>query len=219
MTGPDTGPDSPASPADTVSGGTENGEIRLDTVQAEPAVLPSNAGHGLADFGGMTASAPVLPRTENRKIRLDAVQASRSETTKVRHDPVQTEAPADWENPALLPQKRDGQDSREFCLELFQPEKTDKKHKVSWICPAGTHEIWERRTLSHPGKNQRTEGQKRLVSRTKPSRKSRRRCTKPHRNRAVPEPEQCTKSSRNSGKLCTERSRNPAGPWRRSCTK
>ena len=68
MTGPDTGPDSPASPADTVSGGTENGEIRLDTVQAEPAVLPSNAGHGLADFGGMTASAPVLPRTENRKI-------------------------------------------------------------------------------------------------------------------------------------------------------
>ena len=86
MTGPDTGPDSPASPADTVSGGTENGEIRLDTVQA-----------------------------------------SGSETTKVRHDLVQMEAPADWKNPALLPQNRDGQDSREFCPEPFQPGKTDKK--------------------------------------------------------------------------------------------
>lgn len=127
MTGPDTGPDSPASPADRVSGGTENGEIRLDTVQVEPAVLPSNAGHGPADFGGVMASAPVLPRTENREIRLDAVQASGSETTKVRHDPVQTEAPADRENPALLPQNRDGQDSREFCPEPFQPGKTDKK--------------------------------------------------------------------------------------------
>lgn len=127
MTGHDTGPDSPASPADTVSGETENGEIRLDTVQAELAVLPSNAGHGPADFGGVTASASVLPRTENREIRLDAVQASGSETTKVRHDPVQMEAPADWENPALLPQNRDGQDSREFCPEPFQPGKTDKK--------------------------------------------------------------------------------------------
>lgn len=127
MTGHDTGPHSPASPADTVSGGTENGEIRLDTVQAEPAVLPSNAGHGRSDFDGVTVSVPVLPRTENREIRLDAVQASRSETTKVRHDPVQTEAPADWENPALLPQKWDGQDSREFCPEPFQLGKTDKK--------------------------------------------------------------------------------------------
>ena len=127
MTGPDTGPDSPASPADTVSGGTENGEIRLDTVQAESAVLPSNAGHDPADFGGVTASASVLPRTENREIRLDTVQASGSETTKVRHDLVQMEAPADWENPALLPQNRDGQDSREFCPEPFQPGKTDKK--------------------------------------------------------------------------------------------
>ena len=86
MTGPDTGPDSPASPADTVSGGTENGKIRLDTVQASGA-----------------------------------------ETTKVRHDLVQMEAPADWENPALLLQNRDGQDSREFCPEPFQPGKTDKK--------------------------------------------------------------------------------------------
>ena len=127
MTGPDTGPDSPASPADTVSGGTENGEVRLDTVQAESAVLPSNAGHDPADFGGVTASASVLPRTENREIRLDTVQASGSETTKVRHDLVQMEAPADWENPALLPQNRDGQDSREFCPEPFQPGKTDKK--------------------------------------------------------------------------------------------
>lgn len=50
MTGPDTGPDSPASPADTVSGGTENGEIRLDTVQTEPAVLLPNAGHGPAEL-------------------------------------------------------------------------------------------------------------------------------------------------------------------------
>lgn len=86
MTGHDTGPDSPASPADTVSGETENGEIRLDTVQASGA-----------------------------------------ETTKVRHDPVQMEAPADWENPALLPPKWDGQDSREFCSEPFQLGKTDKK--------------------------------------------------------------------------------------------
>lgn len=86
MTGPDTGPDSPASPADTVSGGTENGEIRLD-----------------------------------------AVQASGSETTKVRHDLVQMETPADRENPALLSQNRDGQDSREFCPEPFQPGKMDKK--------------------------------------------------------------------------------------------
>lgn len=90
MTGPDTGPDSPASPADTVSGGTENGEIRLDTVQTKPAVLLPNAGHGPADFGGVTTSTSVLSRTENREIRLDVVQASGSETTKVRHDPVQT---------------------------------------------------------------------------------------------------------------------------------
>ena len=89
MTGPDTGLDSPASPADTVSGGTENGEIRLDTVQTESAVLLPNAGHDPADFGGMTISASVLSRTENREIRLDVVQASGSETTKVRHDPVQ----------------------------------------------------------------------------------------------------------------------------------
>lgn len=127
MTGPDTGPNSPASPADTVSGETENGEIRLDTVQTEPAVLFPNAGHGPADFGGVTTSASVLPRTENREIRLDVVQASGSETTKVRHDPVQTEAPADRENPALLSQNRDGQDSREFCPEPFQPGKMDKK--------------------------------------------------------------------------------------------
>lgn len=127
MTGPDTGPDSPASPADTVSGGTENGEIRLDTVQTEPAVLLPNAGHGPADFGGVTTSTSVLSRTENREIRLDVVQASGSETTKVRHDLVQMETPADRENPALLSQNRDGQDSREFCPEPFQPGKTDKK--------------------------------------------------------------------------------------------
>ena len=66
MTGPDTGPDSPASPADTVSGGMENGEIRLDTVQAESAVLPSNAGHDPADFGDVTASASVLPHGQRR---------------------------------------------------------------------------------------------------------------------------------------------------------
>ena len=61
----------------------------LPAVRLSRQLLP-NAGHGPADFGGVTTSTSVLSRTENREIRLDVVQASGSETTKVRHDPVQT---------------------------------------------------------------------------------------------------------------------------------
>lgn len=121
---------------DTVSGDqdgsdslTELGEIRLDSVQEETAVLPPNAGSSPADFGGVTASAGVLPRTENREIRLGAVQDSGTETTKVRHDSVQRSGRADREDSAPHPQNRDGQDSREFCPEPFHGEKTDKKSR------------------------------------------------------------------------------------------
>ena len=86
MTGPDTGPDSPASPADTVSGGTENGEIRLDTVQTEPAVLLPNAGHGPADFGGVTTSTSVLGLSWSSTERMSAQQADllTTEITAIR---------------------------------------------------------------------------------------------------------------------------------------
>ena len=108
---------------------TENGEIRLDAVQMETAVLPQNGGSSPVDFGGVTAFASVLPRTENREIRLDAVQDPRTETTKVRHESVQTAGPADRKDPAMLPQDRDGQDSREFCPEPAHEGETDKKSR------------------------------------------------------------------------------------------
>lgn len=120
---------SPASPADMASGRTENGEIRLDAVQAEPAEVSPDSGHGEKnpDASGAPLSDEPPIRTENREIRLDAVQASGSETTKVRHDPVQTAAPADRKDPASLPRNRSGQDSREFFPAAFRQEKTDKQ--------------------------------------------------------------------------------------------
>lgn len=127
MTGPDTGPDSPASPADTVSGGTENGEIRLDTVQTEPAVLLPNAGHGPADFGGVTTSTSVLSRTENREIRLDVVQASGSETTKVRHDPCRRKHPLTGK-PACFPKTGMDKTHVSFARNRSSREKWTKKH-------------------------------------------------------------------------------------------
>lgn len=121
---------------------TENGEIRLDAVQEETAVLSPNAGSGPADFGGVTASVPVLSRTENREIRLSAVQDPRTETTKVRHDPVQRSGGADREDPPPHPQNRDGQDSREFCPEPFHGEETDKESRDIVDLPG-----WDTRNL------------------------------------------------------------------------
>lgn len=138
---------------DTVSGAgngsdarTENGEIRLDTVQEKTAVLSPNAGSGPADFGGVTASAPVLPRTENREIRLGAVQDPRTETTKVRHDSVQRSGRDDRVDPAPHPQNQDGQDSREFCPEPAHGGETDKKSRDIVDLPG-----WDTRNLGEAG--------------------------------------------------------------------
>lgn len=122
-----TGTDMVSGDQDGSDSRTENGEIRLDAVQEKTAVLDQNGGSSPADFGGVTASAPVLSRTKNREIRLGAVQDSGTETTKVRHDPVQRPDYADRESPAPYFQNRDGQDSREFCPEPSHGGKTDKK--------------------------------------------------------------------------------------------
>ena len=128
MTGPDTGPDSPASPADTVSGGTENGEIRLDTVQTEPAVLLPNAGHGPADFGGVTTSTSVLSRTENGKSDLMSCRLPGRKLRKSDMIPCRRKHPLTGKIRPCFPKTGMDKTHVSFARNRSSREKWTKKH-------------------------------------------------------------------------------------------